>query len=286
MTGMLQRKRRRRAIDLKDQGRLEEAETILAALVASDPGFAEAWLELGNVRFDRAEGRLAFEAFTNAAGFIETAAEASTALGRLATPGPGDPIRRRNFRKALLAEPAHLPAMTDLAALGDGAARRWFPITAVSVERGESPFRELINRGKIGIAMPLARIAAVLRPGLPATQHDLGALAFRMENLEGKARHFKRAAVLLPNHLDAQIETVDALFQAEDFAGAEVYGRRALAIDRASPLALFWLGRILRYLGRFDEARSALDEARRRDERFALRIRVVEQGINPADFNN
>lgn len=286
MTSIVRRKRLRQAIDLKNQGRLEEAENVLGALIAQDPGFAEAWIALGDVRLGRAEPRLAFEAFTIAAGYIQTAAEAHAALGRLATPGPGDPIRRRNFRQALLAEPSYPPAMTDLAALGDRAARRWFPVAVVSARRGEDPFRDLIRRGKFGIAIRLARIAAVVRPDLPATQQDLGVLVFRMEDIEGKAKHFKRVAALLPDHLDIQIAAVDALFQAEEFAGAEIHGRRALELDRASPLALFWLGRTLRYLGNFGEARAALTEARRRDESFALRIRVVEQGIHPVDFGD
>lgn len=284
MTGISRRKRLRQAIALKIQGRFDDAEKTLSALVAADPGFAEAWLALGDVRLSRSKARPAFEAFSRAAGFIETAAEASAALGRLGTPGPGDHIRRRNFRRALLVDPTHVPALTDLAALGNGAVTRWFAVTAVSVESDHDPFLELIKRGNLAPAIRLARIVAVIGPGRASTRRDLAAIVFRLEDLESRARHLERAAVLLPTRFDSHIEAVDALFQAEDLDGAERYARRSLEIDPTSALALFWLGRTQRRLGRFDAARATLAEALRRDETFALRIQVVEQGIGADDF--
>lgn len=284
MTGIVQRKRLRQAIDLKNQGRLEGAEKMLSALVAAEPDFATAWLELGYVRLGRGEARPAYAAFARAAESADLAAEAYTALGRLATPGPGDHLRRGNFRKALLVTPSHVPALADLAALADGSVTRWFAVTAASVETGPDPFQDLIRRGNIAPATRLARIVGVVRPGLASVHRNLAVLAFRLEDQESNAAYLKWAATLLPSHLDVLVEATSALFQAEDLDGAERYARRALEIDPSSPLVLFWLGRILRRLGRLDEARARLADALRHDDGFALRIRVVEQGISLEDF--
>ena len=284
--GIVQRKRLRQAIALKNQGQLDNAEKILSALVAAMPTFPAAWLELGNVRLSRSEARLAFDAFARAAGFHETAAAAYLALGRLATPGPGDHIRDRNFCRALLVDPGLVPALTDLTDLRGGVATQWYAVAAVSVERAGDPFQELIKRGKPRPAIRLARIAAVSRPSLPATQRDLAALVFQLEDLESQGRYLERAAVLLPAQMDVQIEAIGALFQSEDVHAAERVVHRALEIDRDSALALFWLGRIQRYLGRFDAARETFAVAMRNDESFAARIQVVLQGVNPEDFTD
>jgi tetratricopeptide (TPR) repeat protein len=286
MTGVLQRKRLRQAVDLTNQGRLDDAEKILDAVVLATPDFAEAWLQLATVRLARSEARLAYEAFTRAAGFASTAAEARTALGRLARPGAGDHLRDRNFRQALLIDPTYLPALTDLAALRGGVVTRWFALSAGSGQGDQDPFRELINRRNIGPAIRLAQIAAVMRPASASARRNLARLVFQLEDLEGRAKYLKQATLFPSPPLGDQIEAVDALFQAQDLVGAERYARRALETDPTSALALFWLGRTVRCLGRFDEARAALAEAERHDENFALRIRVVEQGINPADFHD
>jgi tetratricopeptide (TPR) repeat protein len=284
--GIVQRKRLRQAIALKNQGQLDNAEKILSALVVAAPSFPEAWLELGNVRLSRSEARLAFDAFARAAGFLETAATAYLALGRLATPGPGDHIRDRNFRRALLVDPCLVPALTDLTDLRGGVVTGWYAAAAVSVERAGDPFQELIKRGKPRPAIRLARIAAMSRPGLPATQRDLAALVFQLEDLESQGKYLERATVLLPTQMDVQIEAVAALFQSEDVDGAERVIHRALKIDPDSALALFWLGRIQRYLGRFVAARATFAAALKNDESFAARIQVVVQGINPEDFTD
>jgi tetratricopeptide (TPR) repeat protein len=286
VTRIIQRKRLRQAIALKNQGRLEEAERVLAALVETNPELGGAWLELGNVRLGRSEARLAFEAFNRAAGFIDSAAEAHTALGRLATPGAGDHIRCRNFCQAVVLNPTCLPALTDLTELRGGATLNWFVIATVSNVEAKGPFQELIKRGKIEPSIQLARMAAVVRPDLTSTTLDLAALVFRLEDLEGKAKYLKRATVLRFAGLGTYIETVDALFQAEEFESARKYAQRALKIDPDNAQTLFWLGRTQRRLDRFDESRATFAETLRQDESFAQRIQVIEQGVNPADFQD
>ena len=286
MTGIVQGKRLRQAIALKDQGRLEDAEQMLVALVTADPNIFDAWLELGNVRLGRGEARLAFEAYDRASGFIETAAEAHTALGRLAMPGLGDHIRHRNFRQALLINPAYVPALADLTGFWRAVARRWFVIAAVTGTEGENPFNELIKRGRFNPAIQLARMALIIRPDLASMTADHANLVFRLENLDAKAKYLRQTAVLLPSRLDILIETTGALFQIEELDSAERYARRALDVDPNSALALFWLGRIQRHGGAFEAARETFAEAMRHDAGFDLRIQVVEQGINPTDFAN
>lgn len=284
MTGIIQRKRLRQAIALKHEGRLEEAERILAAIVETSPEFGRAWLELGTVRLGRSKARLAFEAFNRAASFHDTAAEAHTALGRLATPGPGDRLRCRNFRQALALNPTFLPPLADLAELHGGAIVAWFVIAAAASLEVHNPFLELIKRGKIEPSVQLARMAAVTRPDQASTIRYLAALVFRLEDLEGNAKHLKRATVIHVADPATYIETVDALFQAEELETAEIYARRALKFDPEDAQALFWLGRILRSLGRFEESRTTFVEALRWDRTFEQRIQIVEQGVNLEDF--
>jgi tetratricopeptide (TPR) repeat protein len=286
MPGIVQRKRLRQAIALKDQGRLDDAEQILMALVAANPNGADAWLELGNVRLGRGEARLAFEAFDRAAGFLETAAEAHTALGRLATPGPGDHIRHRNFRQALLVGPSYVPALADLTGFWSAVARQWFVIAAAAGVGEQDPFNELVKRGKFNPAIQLARMALIVRPDRASMISALANLVFRLEDLEAKAKYLQQSSVLLPSRLDILVETAAALFQTEDLDGAERYVRRALDVDSNSAVALFWLGRIQRHGGAYEVASETFAEALRHDDGFALRIRVVEQGINPTDLAN
>lgn len=286
MTGVLHRKRLRQALDLKSLGRLEDAETQLKTLTETAPDFSVAWLELARVRLDRGLAREAFETFNRAATFMETAADARLHLGRLARPGAGDHLRDRNFRMALAIDPALVPALADLSDLRAGRMISRFVVAAVSSSAATDPYRELINRGWTSRAVRLARAAAMTRPESVAVQRDLAELAFRVEDLDAKARHLKRAAVGLPKDAEAQIQAAEALFDAESFAEAEVHARRALAIGSAEAAALFWLGRIQRRLRCFDEAEETLARAVRSDPGFDLRVQIVRQGIHPGDFRS
>lgn len=284
MTGTLRRKRLRQASEMVALGRLEEAEERLVALVTPAPDFAVAWLELGRVRLARGKSLEAFEAFGKAAHFVQTAAEARMRLGRLARPGPGDHLRARNFKIALLVDPTHAAALTDLADLTGGKVLGWYAAAITSSDIDTDPLRELINRGWNERALRLAKIAAVTRPTPMKTQRWLASIVFRREDFEGNARFLKQAAVCSPGDFNAQIDAVDALFRIDAYDLAETYAERALMIDGAAAPALFWLGRIQRRLGRFSDARARFAETLRADENFGLRVNVVEQGVHPGDF--
>lgn len=287
MTGAVQRKRLRQASRLAAQGRREEAETQLNALVATTPDFPAAWLKLGHVRLAGDKPREAFEAYSRAATFIETAAEASARIGRLAKPGPADHLRARGFKIALLVDPTHAAAITDLADLQGGVLLSWFAVAVTSNEIEIDPFRELINRGWTGRAHRLAKIAAVTRPGSSTTQNGLANTAFRREDFEANARFLERAALCSPDNRDIQIAAIEAFFRTGAFERAEAHAMRALSIGDASPASpplLFWLGRIQRRLGRYADARARFAETLGADEDFRLSVDLVEQGVRPEDF--
>lgn len=272
------------AMQLAAHGRHEEAETKFEALVEAAPDLAAAWLELGKTRLARGKPREAFEAFGHAAGYLDTAAEARSRLGRLARPGPGDHLRERNFKIALLVDPRHCLALADLADLRAGPMLVRFALAFISTVAETDPFRELLNRGWIERALRLAKIASILAPDQAPRQRDLATMLFRLEDFDGNARHLKRAAVGAPGDLNAQIEAVDALFRIEEMDLAEIYADRAVATGGATAPGLFWLGRVQRRLGRFEAARATFAETLGADSDFGLRVNVVEQGIHPGDF--
>lgn len=289
MTGTIQRKRLRQASQLAARGRHEEAEKRLVTLTTSAPEHAEAWLELGQVRLKRDKPRDAFEAFEKAATFIGTSAEAHARLGRLAKPGAGDHLRARNFKIALLVDPTHAAAITDLVDLAGGKLISWYAVAITTSDTDTDPLRELINRGWTDRALRLAKVAAVTRPVLAATQRGLASVAFRREEFEANARFLKQTAVLAPDDFIAQIAATEALFRIDALESAEVHAHRAHACRAhatgvSGAAALFWLGRIQRRLGRFADARARFAETLHVDGDFRLRISVVEQGVDPGDF--
>lgn len=284
MTGAVQRKWLRQASRLAARGHHEEAEARLSKLVATTPDFPAAWLELARVRLARDKPREAFEAFKKAATFLETAAEASTGLGRLVKPGAADHLRARAFKIALLVDPVHAAAVTDLADLEGGERVAWYALAVTLNDVDIDPLRELIDRGWTERALWLAKIAAVTSPASWALQTGLARVMFRREDLEANARFLVRAALCAPTDLNVQIAAVEALFRIEAFERAETHATRALSMDKASPPLLFWLGRIQRRLGRYADARARFGETLGADEEFRFSIEIVEQGVQNEDF--
>lgn len=145
-------------------------------------------------------------------------------------------------------------------------------------------FAALTRHGRTGRAIELLRLGLTISPGVAPLSLRLGNLVFGMEDFDRCATLLLRAALIAASDKAMQNRAVAALFQIENLVRAEHLARHCVTLDPDDPEAWFWLGRVLRAGGRHEEARAALAESARRDQVFAIRSRIVEQGVGPADF--
>ena len=145
-------------------------------------------------------------------------------------------------------------------------------------------FSDLIRHGRTGRATAYLRLGLMIDPAAAPLLSRLGDVVFGMEDFDGCATLLLRMAHLETLDKAVQNRAVAALFQVEDLARAERRARRSVTLDPDDPEAWFWLGRVLRAGARHAEARAALAESAKRDPVFAIRVRIVEQGVGPADF--
>lgn len=100
--------------------------------------------------------------------------------------------------------------------------------------------------------------ALVLGPNLMFAHHYRGIAAERMgEPAEVRVRHFRRAVALSPSHADAQARLAAALFDTQDFEGAERAARTAVSLRASYPERVL-LARTLLRRGAVGEAEPIL----------------------------
>ncbi|MCI4683907.1 tetratricopeptide repeat protein [Rhodoblastus acidophilus] len=226
------------AIELRELGRLDEAEAAFREVVAKNPSFCAGWHGLGVIarrRGDRegalAHFRAAADADPNHLGVRQDIANELRELGRLDEAeaafrevvaknpsfcagwhGLGVIARRRgdregalaHFRAAADADPNHLGVRQDIA-------------------------NELRELGRLDEAEAAFREVVAKNPSFCAGWHGLGVIARRRGDREGALAHFRAAADADPNHLGVRQDIANELRELGRLDEAEAVCRKIVA---------------------------------------------------------
>ena len=228
-------------------GRFAEAETAFAAILAHDPGHANALHALGVLA-------LRAQRFAEAAAFLRRAAERDTASFSVAY-NLGSALRqageleaaRAAFERAVELDPrsaeAHLGLGNTRRALGDTqGARESFTLALRANGALVAAAYNLalldIEQGRLDAAAAGLRRVVERDPANADAWNHRGLLAHRDEKLDEAVEHYRRALQSRPNFAPALANWGNALKDRGDLEGALRLYRQALEADPAEAGAL------------------------------------------------
>lgn len=221
---------------LMGQRRFAEAEPLYRLALQQQPGFADAWLNLGVAQ--KAQGRLGDaeasyrQALAARPDFVEALNNLANVLGALGRVAEAE----ERYRQALFLRPGHLEALLNLA-------------------------RIQLADGRVADAEACSRRAVELRPDLPEAHNSLGVALKALARSDEAAACYRRALQLRPDHAEALNNLGNLLQQQGQFAAAEPLYRHALVVRPDYAEALNNLGNSLHEQGRYAEAETSYRQA-------------------------
>jgi tetratricopeptide (TPR) repeat protein len=264
-------------------GRLEEAERGYRAVLATEPGHADAWHLLGVAAQQRGQAALAVEHIKRALTLGGAQSSYLTNLG-IALQATG----RHDEAVAALEQASALDPGSFAAhfALGNALKSRGRPEDAVSSYQralnlqpdNASAYNNLGSAvqslGRLTEAAAHFRKAAALQPTHAKAHYNLGTVLKNAGKLEDAAAGFRRALALAPDMAEAHINLGAVLHDQGHLDDAIVHARKAIALNPNDAAAFNNLGAALRDLGQFDAAMESYAKA------LALRPTLAEAQHN------
>jgi len=254
------------AMDHHRAGRLAEAETLYARVLAAEPGNARAHALRGLARHQAGDGEGAVAHLARAVALDPGDLEATFHLANLLSERGRQAEALPHFERVVAARPEFAPALTNLGqALTDlgrhSEAVPWFE-RALAREPGLANALNglglaLQAGGRLDEAIGRYRAALDQDPRFAEAHNNLGTVLAARGDHAAAADAFRRALALAPGFTPARLNLAGALAalgRAEQ-AIAE-YGRVIAAAPRSAELRA-GLGALLRDLGRPDEALAA-----------------------------
>ena len=221
---------------LMGQRRFAEAEQAYRQALQLQPGFAEAWLNLGVAL--KSQGRLS-DAEASCRQALQTRpafVEALNNLGNILLAQGRHAEAESAYRHALALRPEHLEALLNLA-------------------------RIQLAGGRIAEAEACSRRALALRPDMPETHNSLGLCRQAQGSLTDAEACFRQALEQRPGHPDA-LNHLGNLFQQQgQYAAAEPVYRQALISRPGFAEAHNNLGNSLQEQGRYLDAETSYRQA-------------------------
>lgn len=262
-------------------GLLAEAETDYRRLLESNPAYSAAQLGLGRIEFERGAFEVALERFQ--------AALAGQPAGSVVHHHLGLALRRLGRREeaaAQLEQNEHLsvvfpdPLFTALQRLnvsreahikrGTAAMRQRKPQAALVAflealaALPDDPLTifnvgmALIELGEKEQAEARLRESIAINDNYRDPQYNLALILAERGDLEGAERHFRRAAEIDSEDVEARVRHADVLTRLKRHGEAVVLLEEVLAADPALPLAQLALGAAYQVTGAVEPARAAL----------------------------
>lgn len=254
---------RARALD----GDFAGARATLVALIARSPTDADAWRDLGRIRFDTDDLGGAGEATARSLALAPYDPDALTLAGELVRARYGPVAALPWFGAALARDAFYVPALLDRAAtLGDtGRSVEALAATraALAARPGEPRAYYIqaviaARAGRIGLARSLLARSDGGTPGALLLGGALDAAAGRQE---GAIAQFRSLVALQPFNLGARRLLATALLRSGDAKGALDVIRPVAQRADADPYTLTLAGRAWEAQGRRDLAGALLDRA-------------------------
>ena len=229
-----------RALSLHQAGRHAEAEAVYRAMIAQDPGRADAryllvLLLTDTGRADEAAVEIAETIARAPSEALYHFTQGTIAMGRAEVD-----LAIAAFEAALARNPAFVEAATNLA--------------LVLARRGRTPEAEAMHRH-----------AAALGPLNVTAQYNLGQFLHRRGDAKAAIAPYRAALKAAPAHLPSQLNLATALRQAGDTDAAETEYRRAIAIAPANGEGWLGLGLAQKDRGDLKTALASFDELLRRN---------------------
>lgn len=120
----------------------------------------------------------------------------------------------------------------------------------------------LYAQGKYGEAIRHYRQALELQPSSAETHAYLANALLQQDHAEEAIRHYSRALEIKPGFVEAHLHAANLLMARGSYARAEGHYTRVVELNRGHAFARFMQGMALIRLGRYQSARSRLEESR------------------------
>lgn len=183
------------------------------------------------------------------------------------------PAAEADLKEALQLEPNHVEALLNLGRLQHNLLRREEALSTFQRIRELAPDTPELEFHLGVVLFSLQQNAAALEalneelrrnPGLPAGYFFRGLVLKAMQRYPEALSDLASAARVMPDDREVFFEYGRCLESLERYDEAERAYRTSSELDRSQPKALFALGQLLQRRGRTAEAKSVIDEARKR----------------------
>ena len=258
------------ALALIQQGRSEQALLVLQAVLAADPGHAEAWYKQGNVLKDLKLPHEALESYRHAIEFNPRHAPAHCNLGvvLLALGNAGDALR--HCQRAVEIDPHDAIAYYNCGmaeqTLGQPVAALASYTTAIELNSlyAEAHFsRALLHEqsARWHEALNDYDQALALRPGLAHAHFHRGNVLAQLKRLDEALASFELAVSDEPNNALAHLHRGNVLRELQYWDAAVASYDRAIAIEPGHADAHFNSAVVFELCKRFPEALQCFERA-------------------------
>lgn len=259
-------------------GRLDKAEALYRKVLQRDPGNVDALHLLGLAALNRGNPNQAIQLIGRALAAAPGFAPAYVNLGNAQRAANRLADACASYRRAIALQPDSASAHSNLGLVlyqqGDLTAALASGERALELDPDQPDILSnvvttLRTLGRLESAETLARRAARLRPEMASLHANLGNLLVDLRRYGEATASYRRALELSPRFASARYGLGNSLRLSGDLEGAVNSYRAAVALNAGH--APLWndLGRTLRSLGRFDEAIPAFRRALAIDPDFA-----------------
>lgn len=268
-------------------GNLQAASDAFDKALAIDVGSAEMWVDIGRLRYRRAQQHLALDAVQNALTLDPENPRAIEFRGQLARDAQGLKTALGWFARGLKSNPDDIGLLGEYAAtLGElGRAKAMLKVTRRMIELGGGDPRAFFLQAVLAARAGNNELARKL---LWRTEDDYsenaaglvlaGVLDLRMGNPGLALQSFGKLAELQPDNAHAQLLLARGEFADGDYRGVIADFAAAAARPDASPYLLTLIGRSYEVLGDRGAAAPFLDRAARASAIAVSPIDVGEAG--------
>ena len=258
------------ANELRELGRVDEAETVLRSMLLSEPKHFRAHVELGQLLRRRGDRLAALASFETASALdsskIGIKLEIANELRELGRVDEAETV----LRSVLLGEPKHFRAHVELGHLlrqrGDLLAALVNFETASALDPSKIGIKleianELRELGRVDEAETVLRSVLLSEPDHFRAHVELGHLLRRRGDRLAALAKFETASALDPSKIGIKLEIANELRGLGRVDAAETLLRKVLATEPRHVGALVGLGSLLTDTWRLDEAELVLNRA-------------------------
>jgi tetratricopeptide (TPR) repeat protein len=256
--------------NLRNLGRLDEAEASYRRALQIGPDDAAAHGNLGNIMLEQGRFKEAEASYRRALQISPDAAAAHGNLGNVMLEQGRFKEAEASYRRALQIEPGNVEAhsslgniLYDLGRLDEAEAscRRALLIRPDDAEALYNLASILQELGRLDEAEASCRRALQVRPDFAEAYCNLGSLLLESGRLDEAQASCRRALLIKQDYAEAHYNLSSILQELDRLDEAEASCRQALQIKPDFAEAYCNLGSFLLELGRLDEAESCLRRA-------------------------